>query len=175
MGSRLKSMLIALGLTLVLLIVLELFSSTVLPALGFTHFRIPFHILIVLYMGFRLKTPYIALLIWLIEYIHAFFSLDGWAYGTITGILICIIISHLKDFIRLYSTVAMIVIIQIFQILWFLISLGLVYLETKGAPLLADKIWRFLPESILISIMSPIFFSIFDHLWRLERDVVLGE
>ena len=42
-----------LGITLLILVVLEIFSTALLPMLGLTKYRIPFNVLLVLYLGFK--------------------------------------------------------------------------------------------------------------------------
>jgi hypothetical protein len=38
-----------------------------------------------------------------------------------------------------------------------------------------DKFWRFIPESIIISLMAPFFFSLLDKFWTGSDESSLGE
>ncbi len=159
-----------LGITLLILIVLEILSTAFLPMVGLTKYRIPFNVLIILYMGFKLETPFTSIMILILQYTHSFFSIEGWEMGTVAGVMICIIISYLKDLLHLTSSVITIVVTQMFQTLWFLIVSSLIYLKTDDFSYIAQKFWRFLPESIVISLMAPFLFSILDVIWKTEGE-----
>lgn len=164
-----------LGITLLILIVLEIFSTALVPMLGLTKYRIPFNILIILYLGFKLETPYTSLLIFILQYTHSFFSIEGWEMGTIAGVIICIVISYLKDLLHLSSSVITILVTQLFQSFWFVIVSTLLYLKEDNFSYIVEKFWRFLPESIVISLLAPFFFGILDVIWRAEGERSLGE
>jgi len=159
-----------LGITLLILIVFEILGTAFLPMMGLTKYRVPFNILIVLYMGFKLETPFVSIMILLIQYTNSFFSIEGWEMGTVAGVMICIVISYLKDLLHLTSSVITIIVTQIFQSFWFLIVSSLIYLKTDDFSYIIQKFWRFLPESIVISLMAPFLFRIFDAIWKMDSD-----
>ena len=148
---------------------LEVLSSTLLPLVGLNQYRIPFNILVILFMGFKLNTPYIGLLIFSVQYLHGFFSVEGWELGTIAGVLIAILLSYLKELIHFTSAAITVLVTQIFQILWFIIISSLIYLKTEDLNYIAEKFWRFFPESVIISLIAPFFFAIFDNIWRVRE------
>jgi hypothetical protein len=143
--------------------------------MGVSKYRIPFNILIILFMGFKLKTPYIAILVLITQYFHSFFSIEGWAMGTIAGVTICLIISYLKDLLHFTSYIITIFVTQLFQTLWFLIVSSLLYLKVGDLSYITEKFSRFVPESILISCMAPFFFLVLDLIWRVDEQGMLGE
>ncbi|MDD0852660.1 hypothetical protein HBN50_06105 [Halobacteriovorax sp. GB3] len=175
MKLQLKNILISQFITLLILIVLEIVSTGILPLLGLQKYTIPFNILIVLFMGFKLETPYIAVLIFLVQYFHSFFSIEGWEMGTIAGVIICIVISYVRDLIHFHSAAATMFVTQVFQVVWFVIVSGLLYLKLDNMDYLVEKFWRFLPESILISLMAPFFFSLLDKIWGVQERGLLGD
>jgi len=164
-----------LGITILILVVLEIISTALLPMIGLTKYRVPFNVLIILYMGFKLETPYTSLLILVLQYTHSFFTIEGWEMGTIAGVMICIVISYLKDLLHLSSSIITIFVTQMFQFLWFVIVSSLIYLKADNFSYIVEKFWRFLPESILISLMAPFLFGILDVIWRGENQRALGE
>lgn len=170
---QLKDILPALVMTLAMLVALEILSTTLLPMMGLLRYRIPFNILIVLYLGFKLETPYLPLLILVVQYFHSFFSIEGWAIGTIAGVIICFIISYLREVIHFSTAAVTLFITQIFQIVWFIISASLIYIRTSNGNYLIDKFWRFIPESLLISLIAPFFFKILDRIWQKRESGVL--
>ena len=119
MKTNLKDIIFPLIKTILLLFFLELMTTAVFPMIGLVNHRIPFNILIVLYLGLRLETPYLAILILCVQYFHSFFSVEGWEMGTVTGIVICIIVSYIREMMHFSSWGMTIVITQLFQLLWF--------------------------------------------------------
>ena len=161
--------------TLLLLIMCEVLSSAFLPLIGLNHYRIPFNVLIVLYFGFKLDSPYTPIIIFCIQYFHSFFSIEGWEMGTIAGIIICISMSYLKDLIHFKSSIATIFVTQVFQFVWFVITSSLIYLKHENINYIIDKFWRFLPESIVLSLLSPFLFLIIGTIWSSRSGSLLGE
>jgi len=162
-----------LGITLLILVVLEIISTALLPMMGFIKYRIPFNVLLVLYVGLKLETPYTSIIILILQYTHSFFSIEGWEMGTISGVLICIVIGYLKDLLHLTSNVMTVFVVQMFQFLWFTIVSILVYLKEDSLTYIVEKFWRFLPESIFLSLIAPFFISILDTIWQIREDRVL--
>lgn len=175
MKLQLKHVLISQFITILILIVLEIVSTGILPLLGLQKYSIPFNILVVLFLGFKLETPYLPVLILIVQFFHSFFSIEGWEMGTIAGIIICFVISFLRDLIHFHSSIATMMVTQIFQFIWFVIVSFLLYLKLDTWDYIIDKFWRFLPESILITLMAPFFFSLFDKVWGVGEKGLLGD
>ena len=176
MRVQLKSIILPLLIILAMLIVLEVMTTVLLPIIGPMKYRIPFNILIILYFGFKLETPYLPVMVLIVQYVHSFFSVEGWAAGTIAGVVICMAISYLRDMIHFYSALMTILVTQIFQTVWFLIVSFLIYIRTNNMDYIIDKFWRFIPESIVISLVAPFFFAIFDKICKFpDSDMVSGD
>ena len=170
-----KNTLLPLLMTLGLMLTVEIFSSTVLPWLGLFEYRIPLNILIILFMGFRFETPYIGIFIFIIQYFHGFFSVEGWEMGVIAGVLISLLISYLKELLQFNSALTTSLIVQIFQFIWLIITSSLIYLKNGNMDYLWAKFWRFLPESIFISLMAPIAFAFLGWIWKKNQGGHLRE
>jgi len=166
MKIKLSGSLPSLMITIVTLIFLDIVATSVIPALGLLKFRLGFHVLIILFMGFRLDTPFLAPLILLIQYVHSVFSVEGWAHGTFAGVLVCLIVGYAKDLLSFSSAISTIVVTQIFQTCWFLILTILAFFRTNSWPYVVEKFWLFIPESICLSLMSPLFFAFLNRVWR---------
>ncbi len=175
MNSQIKNLITPLMATAIILILLEILSTVVLPILGLKYYILPFNILIILFLGFKVQTPYLSLLILVIQYFHSFFTIEGWESGTIVGIFVCILIAYLKELIHFSSNIATMLVTQIFQVFWFVFNSGLIYIRSNDMDYLVVKFWRFLPESLLISILSPFLFSIFEKIWNISDKGILGE
>ena len=70
---KIKDLLFGFIITSILLIVLQVLSTAVLPILGLTKYRLPFNILIILFLAFKLESPFLAIFILIFQYIYSFF------------------------------------------------------------------------------------------------------
>ena len=168
-----KNYLPSLAASLLILTLLEIISTTILPIIGLVSYRLPFHILLSLYIAFKLETIYLPLIILIIHYIHSFFSIEGWEIGTITGVFICFIISYLRNIVHLSSYITTSIVIQIFHVLWMSIVGLLLYSKGVDLTFFAQKLWRFIPESISMSLIAPIAFSLLDKIWHVPNKNIL--
>jgi uncharacterized membrane protein YvlD (DUF360 family) len=160
--------------TLLILVVINVLITT-LVHLGVEPYRLHFNILIILYLGFKLEWPFIAVLVWFVQYFHALFTVEGWEMGTIAGVITCVITSYLKDMIHLTSMGMTVFITQMFQLLWFaIISIGL-YIQTHNSDLVFGRFGRFLLLSIIISLISPFFFTLLDRVWKMDEHGMIGD
>ena len=175
MNHQIKNLLTPLIITIIILILLEVLSTVVIPVLGFKYYILPFNVLIVLFLGFKVRTPFLSFLILIVQYFHSFFTIEGWESGTIVGIFVCILIAYLKELIHFSSSFATILVTQIFQSCWFILSSSLIYLRTSNMEYIIAKFWRFLPESIIISLLAPFIFSILEKIWNTSDRGMMGE
>lgn len=156
-------------LTLIMLLVLDIICATIFPLIGLTNFRLPFNILIVLYLGFKLEHPILGILILILQYTHSFFTVEGWAMGTAAGIIVWTIVSYVRDLLHFSSSFVTGFVTEIFQLVWFALVAILLYLKLGSVDYILVKFWRFIPASILLSILAPSFFSLLDRIWSMGR------
>lgn len=161
-------------LTLLLLVFLEIISATVFPLLGIINYQIPFNILIVLYLCFKLDGPYVAVLILIVQYFHSLFSIEGWAIGTIIGVVISRIIYFFREAVQFFSFPIVIVVVEASLILWFILSSLFIYFQRNSFGPILDKFWIFIPESILASIIAPLLFFVLERIWKQEEAQLQG-
>jgi hypothetical protein len=173
--TNLKDIIFPLLKTLILLFFLEIMTTAVFPNIGLINYRIPFNILIVLFLGLRLETPYLAIIILFVQYFHGFFSVEGWEMGTVTGIVICVVVSYVREMIHFSSWGMTILITQVFQLLWFFVQSILIYIQLGSLGYIFEKGWRFLPQSVIIALLSPIFFYILNRIWNINDRGMLGD
>ncbi|MFZ9001597.1 MAG: hypothetical protein ACO20H_09850 [Bacteriovoracaceae bacterium] len=171
--NDLKSGLVSISLTLIFLLITDILFSSLLPLIGLGQFRFSLHILFILYLGLRIRTPYIAIFIFLIEYFHSIFTIEGWAMGTVTGILVCILISFVKDIIHLKTKVMTFLMVQLFQFVWFLIMGIMIYLKLDDMTYVWTRLVNFIPVSVIVSFLSPFVFPTLDRIWVSREDQIL--
>jgi hypothetical protein len=157
---------IALLKTCAILIGLEAFSTILFPAIGLPDVHLAYSVLIVLYMAFKLNLAALPFLIFIVQYVHSAFSIEGWAIGTLVGVLVSISVKYLKDLLNFSTAISTIIVVQIFQIIWFILSSFLLSVKIGSFEEFFSHIWRFTPESILLSLVSPYFFILFDWIWK---------
>ena len=153
-----------------MLIGLEMVTSAIIPALGFENFKPSFNVLIVLYLAFKIESPLIPFFILLFQYIHSAFSVEGWAAGTIAGVLVSLSVRYIKDMLNFTSVVGTIIVIQIFQLLWFTLTSMLYCMKIGDFSSLFRNIWSHFPESIFISLTAHFIFKVLDKIWSSERN-----
>ncbi|MBF0298573.1 MAG: hypothetical protein HQK51_07635, partial [Oligoflexia bacterium] len=113
--------------TILLLIVLEIITTAFFPAIGINKYRPTFNILIILFLAIKLETPLLAIFILIIQYFHSAFTIEGWAFGTFAGIIICMIVDPLKHMLHLSTPLITILIVEILQIIWFMVESVLLF------------------------------------------------
>ncbi|MDA8792798.1 hypothetical protein N9N67_06100 [Bacteriovoracaceae bacterium] len=160
-----KNIFKSLMITLLLLILCEILSSTFLPFMGFTNFKIPFNVIIVLFLALRIQDDGLPIYILATQLIHSIFSNEGWAVGTIIGIIVSFMVSITKDLIQFSSAFVTIVTVQVFQIIWFLLMSSILCLKMGDFSKFGTIIINFFPESIVLSLMSPLFFNLLSRIW----------
>jgi hypothetical protein len=160
--------------TVLLLFILEITSSAILPALGASSFRMAFNILIVLYLALKLDTPLLPVLILITQLVHSVFSVEGWAIGTIIGVLISIVVSYLRENIQFTNWVSTVILVQIFQLLWFSLSSLLLSVKIGSFTNYFTMLWNYIPESILLSLLAPFFFGILNYFWKVDDRSRIG-
>ena len=162
---------VALGLlkTLFLLIVVEMFTTTFLPAIGIENFKPAFSVLIVLFLAFKIETPLLPFLILIIQYVHSAFSIEGWGAGTFVGILVSISVRYVKDMLNFTSALSTIIVVQIFQIIWFVFISLMLSMKQGDFSGFFSYIGSNIPESIFLSLISHHFFKLLDNFWMVDR------
>lgn len=169
MRYTLQGILLGFFKTAILLILMEVFSSAVLPALGLSNFKPAFNVLIVLYMAFKIEVPFLPFLILGVQYIHSAFSIEGWAVGTVAGILIAMSVKYVKDMLNFTSAISTIIVVQLFQIAWFVIVAIILTLKVGDLGHFFEVFMRYLPESIFLSLISHYFFKLLDYFWKFGK------
>lgn len=175
MNAQLRHLVTRMFVTILILLVLETLASSLFPMFGMTRHRIPFNVLIVLYLTFKLRTPWIPLMVLAIQWFHSFYTVEGWEVGTIAGVVVAIVVSYVKDLMHFSSSLITIFLTQVFQCVWLAIAMGLLALKGAENFYLLDKFWRFIPESLIISFLSPFLFSILDKIWASGERGMLGD
>lgn len=167
LNIKIKDLLVGFVLTSLLLILMQILSTAILPIIGLAKYRLPFNILIILFLAFKLESPFVAIFILIFQYIYSFFSVEGWAMGVFAGILVSMIVGYLKDIIHFSSIFLTMLVTEIFQFIWFLIVSILIYLQVGNWDYVFDKLSRFLVESIVISLLAPVVFAFLDRAWKI--------
>lgn len=168
MNFRISNTLLSLLLTILLLMFLETISTALIPALGFHGLLLPFNVLFILFLAFRVHTPMLPIYVLMIQFFHSIFSVDGWAHGTLNGLVICLGINYLKNIINFTTTVSIMVITFVAMIAWYIMTAFLLYVSAKNLDLALNRLWGSFPECLIISLISPAFFTVLGRIWRVD-------
>lgn len=170
MRMRLSQMLISFAITLGMLLGLEIVTSTILPALGWNEYRLTFNVLIILFLAIRLDSPLVPWMILGLQVVHSIFSIEGWALGTLAGVLVMLSANYLKELLHLTSAFMTMLIVQFFQIIWFVTVTVIICLKISDFTKFGMIIWSFIPGSLLLSLISPILFWLLSMIWRVPSE-----
>lgn len=166
MKMRLSQVLISFALTMALLIGFEVITSTLLPVLGWMEYRLTFNVLIILFLAIRLDSPLVPWMILGLQLVHSAFSIEGWALGTLAGIIVMISANYLKELLQLSTAIMTMLTVQLFQIIWFVTVTLIICLKISNFDKFGMIMWSFIPGSILLSLISPLLFWLLRSIWR---------
>lgn len=170
MRMRFSQILISFAITMALLTGLEVVTSTLLPALGWHEYRLTFNVLIIIFLAIRLDSPAVPWMIMGLQMIHSVFSIEGWALGTLAGLIVMMSANYLKEVLHLTTALMTMITVQLFQIIWYVTVTLVICLKISNFDKFGMIMWSFIPGSILLSLISPILFWIMENIWRVPSD-----
>jgi hypothetical protein len=149
-----------------ILIFMEIITTTIIPSLGLQDLKITFSVLIILYFAFKLDTPFLPLMIFFIQYIHSAFAVEGWAINTFMGIIVVLSFKYIKDLMSFHSAFSTIVVVSIFQFIWFVGVSFLLCLKMGQFEIYFSFLKSFFPQIVFMSLLAPLTFKMMDYLWK---------
>ncbi len=170
MTNKFSRLIFAFLITLAILISLEIFSSAILPSMGWMDYKLNFNVLIILFLAFRFTTPLFPWVILVLQFVHAIFSVEGWALGTLVGILLSIAVVYVKEVLHFSSFLLTVITVQLFQIAWYVLSFTLICLKLGSFEKFGLYFWNAFVGSILLSLISPFLFKFLDKIWAFEDE-----
>jgi hypothetical protein len=163
-------MLISFAITLALLVGFEIVTSTLLPALGWKEYRLTFNVLIILFMAIKMDSPIVPWLILGLQLIHSIFSIEGWALGTLAGVIVMLSANYLKEILQLSTAFMTMLTVQLFQFIWYLTVTLVICLKISDFDKFGLILWSFIPGSLLLSLISPLIFWLLEMVWRVPSE-----
>ncbi len=170
MRMRFSQIMISFAITLGLLIGFEIVTSTLLPAIGWKEYRLTFNVLVILFMAIRMDSPLVPWLIMGLQIIHSIFSIEGWALGTLAGIIVMMSANYLKEILQLTTAFMTMFTVQLFQFIWYLTVTVIICLKISDFDKFGLILWSFIPGSILLSLISPVVFWLLGTIWRVPNE-----
>jgi hypothetical protein len=166
MKMRLSQMLISFAITVALLIGLEIVTSTIMPVFGWKEYRLTFNVLIILFLAIRMDSPGVPWMILGLQMIHSIFSIEGWALGTLAGIIVMLSANYLKELLHLTTAFMTMLVVQFFQVIWFITVTLVICLKIGDFEKFGLIAGSFIPGSIFLSLISPILFWMLSLIWK---------
>jgi hypothetical protein len=170
MRMKLSQTLVSFAITLGLLIGLEIVTSTVMPAVGWKEYRMTFNVLIILFLAIRMDSPLVPWLILGLQMIHSIFSIEGWALGTLAGLIVMMSANYLKEVLQLTTAFMTMLTVQLFQVIWYVTVTLVICLKISDFDKFGLILWSFIPGSIMLSLISPLLFWMLGMIWKVSRD-----
>ena len=159
-------------LTMLLLVVFNILSTVLLPVLGLVKLRVSLNILIIIFMGLRVNHSSLPILILCVQLIQSTFTIEGWAHGTFAGVIVSIVVGSLKEVLHLKSVPVTMAIAFILQLIWYLIESFLVLFRMGDLNGIIDNVHYFLIESVLLSLFSPLLFTLLERIWKSDEESI---
>lgn len=170
MRMRFSQFIISFLITVALLLGLEIVTSTMLPAMGWFEYRLTFNVLVILFLAIRLDSPAVPWMIMGVQMVHSIFSVEGWALGTLAGLIVMLSANYLKELLHLTTAIMTMITVQLFQMIWYLTVTLVICLKISDFDKFGMIIWSFIPGSILLSLISPILFWMLGQIWRVPSE-----
>jgi len=170
MRMRLPQVIIAFLITMAIMIGLEIVTSSILPAMGWKEYRLTFNVLIILFLAIRLESPLVPWMILLLQSVHSAFSVEGWALGTLAGLIVMASANYLKELLHLTTAFMTMFTVQLFQFIWFLTVSVVICLKISDFDKFGLILWSFVPGSILLSLISPLLFWALGWIWKVPSE-----
>ena len=170
MRMRLSQLLISFAISLGLLVGLEIFTATFLPALGWHEYRLTFNVLIIIFIAIRLDSPMVPWMIMALQMVHSVFSVEGWALGTLAGLIVMVSANYLKEVLHLTTAFMTMFTVQLFQMIWYFAVVIVICLKISNFDKFGIILWSFIPGSILLSLISPALFWLLEQVWKVPAD-----
>lgn len=170
MKMRLSQLLISFAISMALLTGLEIITSTLLPAFGWHEYRLTFNVLVIIFLAIRLDSPLVPWMIMGLQMIHSVFSIEGWALGTLAGLIVMMSANYLKEVLHLTTAIMTMITVQLFQMIWYITVTLVICLKISNFDKFGMILWSFIPGSILLSLISPILFWILEQIWRVPSE-----
>jgi hypothetical protein len=84
--------------------------------------------------------------------------------------IVMISANYLKELLHLTSAFMTMLIVQFFQVIWFVTVSVIMCLKISDFSKFGMIVWSFIPGSILLSLVSPFLFWILGNIWRVPSD-----
>ena len=170
MRMRLSQLLVSFAISLGLLIGLEIITATFLPAMGWHEYRLTFNVLIIIFIAIRLDSPLVPWMIMALQVVHSVFSVEGWALGTLAGLIVMISANYLKEVLHLTTAFMTMFTVQLFQMIWYFTVTIVICLKISNFDKFGIILWSFIPGSILLSIIAPFLFWLLEQVWKVPSE-----
>ncbi|MFW5887241.1 MAG: hypothetical protein ACOCUH_00405 [Bacteriovoracia bacterium] len=167
---KLNNILFSYTITIFFLIALDLIFSSLFLGLGISNYRFFFEILIIIFLGLRFNSALLPFSIFAMMYVHSAFSAEGWEMGTIAGIVVCAVLGFLKDLLHVSGKISTMIMVQICQLLWFFVVSVIFCFKIGDFGLFFSKFIQYLPESLVMSFISPFLFDFLNKIWRYKPE-----
>ena len=102
--------------------------------------------------------------------VHSVFSIEGWALGTLAGLIVMMSANYLKEVLHLTTAFMTMLTVQLFQVIWYVTVTLVICLKISDFDKFGLILWSFIPGSILLSLISPVLFWMLGLIWRVPSD-----
>ncbi len=165
---RIEFILYRLFWTSLLLIVSNIFFTTLFPFVFNIGFRPSLNVVILLFLAYRLQGNSLPFIILFFQSVHGAFTAQGWAFATLAGIGVGLIISRIKDMVHFYLSWVQVAFTFVFSWIYFFILSFFMYLKTEELSFFYLNLGTELAESLFSAALAPFIFKVMKKIWKTD-------
>ncbi|MCB9094249.1 MAG: hypothetical protein H6621_04185 [Halobacteriovoraceae bacterium] len=151
--------------TVLLLFVLEIISATVLTNMFSFRLRLSFAVLFCLFLSIYVQINFLPFLILIIQWVHSIFSFEGWALGSMIGIIFAVGLNYLKDIIHFGTYISQVIFIFISLSLWDIVRSLIIGIKLNSFEFLINHYLSDVVSNIILALASPYIFILLKVIW----------
>ncbi|MDH4468631.1 MAG: hypothetical protein QE271_11290 [Bacteriovoracaceae bacterium] len=165
MNSRHSSPLMCMMKTVLICVFFDLFFMIFFPLISLKWVAVSVTQVAIIFLSFTVGFAWLPWGILTLQLFHSLFSLEGWALGTLIGVIICVVMSRLKAMIQLTGPLSIIMTTYFLQFAWCLMAGILTSLRNHDWKFFQLFVNQGLTYGLVTAALSPLLFFIFRNIW----------
>jgi len=156
--------------SVLLLILVEVVTTTILPLAGLSALRFSFFTLLILFLSFYKNSNWIAFYIIILSYVHSIFSVETWFLSAFIGVLVSIVVAYFSELIHLSNRLVTMFFVLVFQLGMVLFRSIVFYLRGNNFEYIFQNFVGHIFEIVILTIISPFVFDLLSVIWVTKSD-----
>lgn len=157
-------------ISILLLILVEVITTTILPLVGLGAIRFSFFTLLILFVSFYKNSNLISLYIIVFSFVHSIFSVETWYLSAFIGIFSSVVVAYFSELINLSNNIVTMLFVLIFQFVMVFARTIVFYLRGNNLEYIFHNFVGHLFEIFILTLLSPFVFELLSVIWASKSD-----